>query len=466
MPWAFSKDAVVECGRNVGKSDEIPKAILEIALEQPNGETMIATQQEVHLKPPCENLISLLTTHDFFKIFKGGVKRSPDYQINIGKHKVFGRSAGTEMGSNFLGPHVDNIFVDEAQTFQDICMKKIKQAARDANTVWRFYGVHDGRRDTALYKKGYEDPEFAKVSFNYPSWVRPGWTEKEAKQLAREYGGEGSPDWIHQVLGLPGEVSYGVWPYEDLVKCISEEPMEEIVISEKDLEEVMDKSEAREKNLPWFSLEALPIPPLSSLGFESKKIIGGYDATYSGDPAVLLLAFKDKGKWVIPFRIQLVNIIPNDQSRILEHIMDTYKVDMLGIDTTGADGKNVRDNLGDKPIYSAVFSANLTVGYHEDGEPKEANSKEFSTLLGLTALKSHDFLIYESSSFLDEFLSERSRRGQGGKVVYVAKKDHTLSAFRCLNLAIWAFSSPLEQGGGEFIFERLGEWGAREYGTE
>ena len=460
IPWALSRDVVVQCGRNVGKSDEIPKEILRRALLQPNRQTMVATQQEVHLKPPCESLINMLYTHPFFRLFKGKVTRSPDYRINIGRHEVFGRSAGTQMGNNFLGPHVDNIFVDEAQTFQDICLKKITQAVRDATASWRFYGVHDGRRDTALYKKGYEDPEFRDKAFNYPSYVRPGWTDEEKRRLAREYGGEGSPEWVHNVLGLPGEVSYGVWPYEDLASCVSTERfLEDIVITDKDLEEVMDKNEAREKGVPWFSLEALPLPPLSSYGLNPTKVIGGYDATYSGDPAVLLLAFKEKGKWVIPFRIQLLGIIPNDQAFILNYIMDIYKVDLLGIDTTGADGKNVRDNLGDKPIYSVVFSANIVTGYDEEGKPREINAKEYSTLLGLTALKNKDFLFYESPSIMEEFLGERARRAQGGKMIYMAKKDHTLSAFRCLNLAIWASQAPIQEEGGEFFFDYMGEWG-------
>ncbi len=462
-PWAFARNAVVACGRNVGKSDSMEKDALYWAFQLPNRETLIATQGEVYLKPRCDRLYSLVESHPFFSLFKGRLTRSPFYSIEIFNHTIYGRAAGTKPGSNFLGPHVDKVDVDEAQELEIGCDNKLQQAVRDgAKCIWRYWGVHDGRRDTALYRHQYEDPRFASTAFRIPSYFRPSWSRAEGEMLARQYGGANSPDWMHQVEGLPGEVAYGVWPYEDLLGNMSKDrQLVEIVINFSDLSEVMPRDEAQRTNRPWFSLEALNLPPPP---FGYTKAVAGMDATYTGDPAVILPAFYDKGRWEVPFRIQLRGIIPNDQSHIIRYLLDLYRFDFLALDCTGAEGKNVRDNLSDtNKIYSVIFSSNVVVGYDEGGKEREVYAKEFSTLQGLTRLKNREFLIYESASLLDEFLNERGRRGQGGRIIYsVPKKrgDHTISAFRCLNMAIWTLTEGPEAPREEEIYiENWGELG-------
>jgi len=452
IPWALEKDIVAQCGRGVGKSVDLEMEVLRRAFIQPKRESLIVTQSETHLNPRCDRIIDLLEGHPFFKMFKKKATRRPFYNIEVANHKIYGRSAGTKGGANFLGFHVDNIYVDEAQELELVCEAKLQQSTRDSSCSWRFYGVHNGRRDTALFQHGYKDPYFVNRSFRVPSYFRPSWDKAEEERLARLYGGIGSPNWINNVEGLPGEVAYGVWPYDDLIANFDERPMQDIVITHKDLLEIMPKEEAREKNTAWFSLENLSLPFDAPFLYEA--CVAGMDATYSGDPAIILIAFKHNNKWEIPFRISLNNIIPNDQAWIVKYLIDTFKIQNFAIDATGADGKNIKDNLEELGyhLYPVIFSENIEVN------GKLEYTKEFSTLLALSNLKDRIFVIYDSPSLLDEFLGEKAKRGQAGKTIYQAKKDHSLSAFRCLNMAIWSLNKLKEEEGEEFFVDIIGKW--------
>lgn len=462
---AMSDEFAMYCGRGCGKTDELIKDTLQDALLLPGQETLIATQFEIHLTRPCDSLIDIINTHSFFKLFKGPSHRRPFYKFFLGKHIIHGLSAGSEGGSNFLGLHVDRIKIDEAQKVEKVVEQKMRQAVRNDACKWKYYGVLDGRRDTCLYQHAFNDPSIRDKTFRFPSYLRPTWTYDEGTRLEREYGGRGSQTWLNNVEGEAGEPTYGVWPYKDMVDAmISTDPLIDVVVTMEDLKDhqTIDFDFARENRLCWFSLDFLSLPIFD---FKYDECYGGLDASSGfGDPAVLILAFKIGNKWKIPVRYSFSGISPNDVTWMVKYIMQAYNCSIIAIDTTGADGKNVRDNLASYTTYPVTYSENVIVGEGPDGNPTEANVKEFSTKLAVDNLRSNRFIICDSPSWLMEFEQEKVKRGVSGRLIYNAPTDHTISSFRALNLLLWDLPNvlnPHEQEEGQ-TFEVIGTWKARD----
>ncbi|HQK77081.1 MAG TPA: hypothetical protein PKZ25_12865, partial [Candidatus Hydrogenedentes bacterium] len=208
----------VHCdGRDVGKTAEIELVVAWASVLCPRTEMLVATQCENHLFPLMNRLVRRFQTTPHFAPALLEVKRSPSWFFRFSNGFVlWGRIAGPH-GMNFQGLHVDWQIVDEAQEMTESSWAELFQALNGGGRRW-VYGVPNGLRNT--FHRMTQDA--AAEQYNWPSSLNPEFTPEKDAELARLYGGRGSPGYVHRVLGRHGAPAHAVFDLDAYLACVDQ----------------------------------------------------------------------------------------------------------------------------------------------------------------------------------------------------------------------------------------------------
>ena len=422
---SYSSRKLLQCGRDVGKTAEIEIFLIWASMCYENREGLLAVQLENHLVPTMERIISRIQDVPDFASSLISIQRKPSYRL-VFKNKfiLWGKIAGPR-GANFQNTHVDFCCIDEGQNMADIAWGELYQAINHGGWQW-VYGVPNGIRNQ-FYRLSNEKIEI----HNWPSTINPDFTEERRQELIRLYGGEDSPGYIHQVLGLHGAPAEGVFDADAYTECV-ERSLEhfDIVLKKSDLEE-----------FDYTEIFNLPKPP------EAQAFFFGADLGYAQDPTEIVGWYSTGSKLAAFLRVSFRGVPYNLQQEVIFHLYKKYRFAAMGIDR-GASGQAVIDNLiaehpemgnvimrGSDGGYGYAFGSNFLVGYNDDGVPQFRPIKQFMTDLLKEGLYKKRFILSNCSQREEQYINHSYRYGPQGQIVYSKGNDHILDADRTSILA-------------------------------
>ena len=397
-----------------------------------NREGLLAVQLENHLVPTMERIINRIKSIPDFASSLVSIQRKPSYRLIFKNNFIlWGKIAG-QRGVNFQNTHVDYCCVDEAQNMADIAWGELYQAINHGGWQW-VYGVPNGIRNQ-FYKLSQE----VKEVYNWPSTINPDFTEERRLELIRLHGGENSPGYIHQVLGIHGAPAEGVFDADAYTSCVDPDlEHRDIILTKSDIE-----------NFGYLELLDLPSPS------DAQSYFCGADLGYAQDPTEIVGWYFTGSKLVAFLRISFRGVPYNLQQELIYNLYQKYKFAGIGIDR-GAAGQAVIDNLiaehpelgkvimqGSDGGYGYAFGSNLLVGYDENDVPKYRPIKQFMTDLLREGLQKSRFILPNCPQREEQYINHSYRYGSQGQVVYSKGNDHILDADRTAILAWYQTNYP------------------------
>lgn len=406
--WASRK---VHCdGRDVGKTTEIELTALWASVACPNREMLIATQTENHLYPLMHRIASRIEGTPYLKNCVAELRRSPSWHIRFKNGFVlWGRIAGPR-GINFQGMHVDWQVVDEAQEMTDASWGELFQALNGGGRRW-VYGVPNGLRN--MFHRMTRDRGIEQ--YNWPSHLNPEFDEAKDAELARLYGGKGSPGYIHRVLGQHGQPSHGVFDLDAYAACVS------------------DAVEYAEDRLA----EGDP--------FEAPEDVArgvyylGCDLGYARDPSEFVV-YKAEGPYLVHVhRVHLEGVNYARQEDVIGELDRAYKFAGIGIDG-GNNGRAVAHRLMSRgvdwceKVHSIEFGSSISMEPLPDGQVVRRPVKEFMTELLQQRLGEGTLVLPRCGERESQYAGHTYSVGVGGRIIYEKGNDHIIDADRCAML--------------------------------
>jgi len=245
---AWNQDVVHQDGAEVGKTREIVALLLwcmctarAFTVRQPS--VLVAAPQKTHLDEIIMEMEHHLGVEEGFDGRKPLIQhfwlkpvKTPHYlakfRTPMGAGRVYFRPAGHD-GESFRGVHVN-------------AMAKFDEAAKAKNPViWsefvraimpgcyqRVYSVPDGDNSSRYHQMTREAIPGLKPGqkgfrlFHWPKTLMPEpfWSDDRKRDMIRRYGGESTPGYQRNVLGLHGQQENPVWAWSDLEPNIRDVP--------------------------------------------------------------------------------------------------------------------------------------------------------------------------------------------------------------------------------------------------
>ncbi|MGI6459457.1 MAG: hypothetical protein ACOX5J_05070 [Candidatus Hydrogenedentales bacterium] len=402
----------VHCdGRDVGKTAEIELIAAWASVLCPNTEMLVATQCENHLFPLMHRLLRRFQSTPHFAPGLLEIKRSPSWFFRFSNGFVlWGRIAGPH-GMNFQGLHVDWQIVDEAQEMTEPAWAELFQALNGGGRRW-VYGVPNGLRNT-FYRMTQDG---AAEQYNWPSSLNPDYTPEKDAELARLYGGRGSPGYVHRVLGKHGTPAHAVFDFEAYLACVDESlDFHELHLSADDT----------------FSLPA-PLPP--------GDYYLGCDLGYARDPSEFVVYRAAEPHFINVLRVHLAGVHYARQQEIITELDRACDFRRIGIDC-GNSGRAVAHNLMAQgtqwceKVAAFEFGASIDLEPLPDGSPHRRRIKQFMTELLERRMQERSLIFPKLPDRESQYAGHTYSISATGDVIYEKGNDHIIDADRCAVLA-------------------------------
>lgn len=402
----------VHCdGRDVGKTAEIELVVAWASVLCPRTEMLVATQCENHLFPLMNRLVRRFQTTPHFAPALLEVKRSPSWFFRFSNGFVlWGRIAGPH-GMNFQGLHVDWQIVDEAQEMTESSWAELFQALNGGGRRW-VYGVPNGLRNT--FHRMTQDA--AAEQYNWPSSLNPEFTPEKDAELARLYGGRGSPGYVHRVLGRHGAPAHAVFDLDAYLACV---------------DQGLDFHDLRLTADDAFALPA---------SFPPGEYYLGCDLGYARDPSEFVVYRAAEPHLVNVLRVHLEGVHYARQQDIIAELDRACDFRRIGIDC-GNSGRAVAHNLmaqGTRwceKVLAFEFGATIDLEPLPDGSPHRRRVKQFMTELLERRMQERSIVFPKLPDRESQYASHTYAISATGEVVYEKGDDHIIDADRCAVLA-------------------------------
>lgn len=452
--WLMAEELVNASGRNLGKSFLFEKRAVHRALLRPRKKTVITALDFLHLKPRMDAIITHFNKHPILKYFLEKSTQTPFYSLLLTNgHEQYGVIAGTDGGQNLLQFHVHEICIDEAQMYPAAARQKMPGMMLEGCTFYEC-GVPDGDRTSPFYADDNTDSRFADKRSKVPSYMNSLWDDPKVREAALvTYGGKDTNLYKQNVLGQWGEPVEGVWSYQDLTTCVNKHRLPHLVEITKDRVDLILANLTPEWYHTW--PQYITVPPVPE---EAEAVIVAMDVGQSvqGDPSIIYPFSLVKGRWVVPYTIEVKGVIAKLQAPLLYRVAKLAwdRVKGIGVDATGAEGKAVIDELRTetgrydadikKLLEPVVFSSTVVTefvkkfnerkGAEEVQEVKQA-VKDFTTVHLRAMFFNRQIELPNDDRLIAEFTGEKQKMGQRG-IIYNPdnRPDHCIAAFRCFAL--------------------------------
>lgn len=245
---AWHQDVVHQDGAEVGKTREIVALLLWGAVTGNGGAVrnpwfLIGAPQQTHL----DEIIMAMEEHcgaeadargkkPILSHFWLRPKKTPHYMARLhgamGRARIYFRPAGHD-GEAFRGVHVNaGGFMDEAAKNKTKVIWSEFYRALKPGAVLRVYSVPDGDNSTDYYRMTQQaipnlpaDRKGMRLfHWQKPMMPAPFWSEDRKREMIQRYGGEDTPGYQRNVLGLHGQQENPVWPWETLIANVRDIP--------------------------------------------------------------------------------------------------------------------------------------------------------------------------------------------------------------------------------------------------
>jgi hypothetical protein len=435
----FNDHVAVCTARAVGKTVSLVSLILWALVYNlfPNDYILYAVPSKVHLQPVWEGLMRAFKTNPFLKNFtyKNEGINSSEYSIRLqNSASLLCRIAGQSgTGSNLVGLHTPFILVDEGGYFP---WNAFIEMQPDLNTPTFGHrevvcGVPTGLREkNTLYHVDRENAIYTKHRVS--SFQNPRLTEKDFEKFREQYGGEGSDDWVHYVLGEHGKPVYSL--FDRFAFTMESYPVTRLEI---------DGVKENELGAMLAKIQAFPQIP------KNYGVVLGVDLGYTEPTAIILLYLDEKERLRFHGRIKLTKVPYNVQEKIIDQIDTRFAPSIIGMDRGNA-GISIIQNLQNHSDYASKkynerlipidFSSSITVSKGPDGTEERVKTKVFTVSL-LQEYSNSGRLVYSSTD--PDMMAELERmtytKNINGDIVYKTLterggkrgEDHFTSALLC-----------------------------------
>lgn len=511
---AWHQDVVHQDGAEVGKTREIVLLLLWGANTGNGGSVrnpwfLVGAPQQTHLdeiimaiEEHCGVDDEERGQHNVLKYFWRRPKKTPHYLMRFwgaaGRSRIYFRPAGHD-GEAFRGVHVNaGGFMDEAAKIKaKVCWTEFYRALKPGARL-RVYSVPDGDNSTDYYrmtqqaKSTLKPGEAGMRGFHWqkPQMPAPFWSVERKAEMVRRYGGEDTPGYQRNVLGLHGQQENPVWSWELLMRNVRDVPEYRClrllcneqsgelhrIVSRVDLHQAEGKKHGEEHVLvdayaplaPFLSKDRAAIrAEIESILREAFEPLGdglywfGADLGFSKDPTEMVLYHQVGEQLRKVARIHAKGVSYDLQCELI-HGLDklfgfqaelgvdfgsagTAVVQMLQRLEDYADGR-YEDRLTGFNFAGAVDVIDeegeaATVLDEDDGEAEEVRipAKELATNLITARLQRADFAEPYDAEVLDHYANHTAREGAKHRI-FAKVNDHTIDADRVMMLRK-AFSS-------------------------
>lgn len=520
--WDYQKESlrypghtIHKCAAEVGKTREIVAYSLYKANTVPNGSGLIGAPQQTHL----EEIIEAMDDQCTWNPELGKARRHPRHKNGWKKHphhafyfygrnhrfKIDFRPSGHD-GEAYRGIHARTFAIkDEASKDKNKKQWSEFWRAVKPGCICKPYSVPDGDRSCEFHKLGQralierksekkEEPHndtlkstakhIRNIKFRLFSWPKtlmpaPYWSRERKEFYVEQFGGETTPEYKHNVLGIDGDPEYSVFPWEQLKLCIREIPEYRVlkVLVDSANDEVIVHG-YKYQQIPGDSgLVTVPVCLLDEIYAESsffkydahhesefRRLIksffnsvgglksAGADFGYSPDPTEIIIKnlIGKKDRYIA--RLQLKQVKYDQQCQAIDALDDVYGPQesiTWGTDF-GHAGSAVAHDLHDLPQYAHKnyedrlrgFSFESTADNIDEnreplmdartGKPAKITLKELATDLMSKKIQRLE-TDYPADPDFALFYPNHTVR-QGKHRIYKQTDDHLIDAERCERL--------------------------------
>jgi hypothetical protein len=411
----------------------------------PNDYIVYSVPSKVHLEPVFTNLIKQFRSNSFLKMFiaKGGGINGSDFTIKLlNTSNLICRIAGqTGTGVSVIGLHTPFFMVDESGYYPWGTWVELQPTINTFTDGFRLMvaGVPTGLREKNVnYHCDQENSNYSKHRIS--ALQNPRWTEEDRQRAIEQYGGEDSDDYIHLVLAEHGKPIFSLFDRTSME--ISQDPVYKLEMNSLQMQGNMSEYITK--------LSALP-----SIRDKRIQTILGIDLGYTEPTAILVIYLDDKNRMRFHAKIRLDKVAYDIQEKIIDLLDTKYNPLILGIDK-GSAGISTLHHLQndvdytekgyDKRIVPVDFSANISLGFDNDGQEIKSKTKPFAVSILQDYTNNHR-IVYSSTDI--EMITELERmtysKNASGEISYKTltvgggKKgeDHFTSALLCGTLAYY-----------------------------
>lgn len=428
-------------GRKTGKSIISIKVDSLIALFHKSFTWgVIASLDVLHLRGIFEPIITALENHPVLKLLGVHVKRNP-WIINAKNgcllESVNDNITGKSPGQQFYSKHFDKLWREESSFLTPEVSSKQHMASSEMGCVKRFSGMATFTRNSPIGKIFF-DLKLQNQVINLPSYASPFWSDKDEEEAINEFGGKSSFGYIIQILGKVIEGSDNVYDIERIRKCYNEN-------------KIIKGFEITKDNFYNFREMIIMERPGNV-----EKVAVALDVGEGSAPTEIIILFKIKDKWVYTYNITTMKLTCDEEFEILDYVMQSCKVNVMGIDTTSGGGKALASKLAakydteeEKRIIWVSFNEKIPVDFDKDENNNYISDKngsyqykyEYITDWSIQQLKqlfyNEKMIIPIDFKFDNQFSNIIAMRSKM-RTVYGSKvANHLHQAFQVFSIVNW-----------------------------
>jgi hypothetical protein len=493
----YPGSTVHKCGAEVGKTREIVAWCMYKMFTTPNGSGLIGAPQQTHLEEIIEAMVDQFQWNRDLEPDLKRHKKHPHHAFYLSNgFKLDFRPSGHD-GEAYRGVHVRTFAIkDEAAKDKNKKQWSEFWRAIKPSAVAKIYSVPDGDRSCEFFKLGQraagEDAGaevhgilknlvFKLFKWGKPMMPEPFWSKARKKFFVDQYGGEGSPEYQHNVLGEDGDPENTVFPWHQLKRCIKDIPeyralkilvdpvQQEVIATGYACRFDMSAGDVVPQTIDLMD-SVYPMgtffDPDESGDSEFTRLIksffisvygakrGGADLGYSGDPTEIIVKNIIGKKERMVARLQLRHVTYDQQCQALNALDDVYgpKESMFWGTDFGNAGSAVAHDLQGLKIYQhkdfddrlkgLMFEAS-TENVDEDGnevidaktgKPAKITLKELATDIIVKKMQKLELEYPPDPDIVLFYTNHTVRYGQRHRI-FKKEDDHLIDADRTQILA-------------------------------
>lgn len=483
----YNGNSVHQDGAEVGKTREIIVRLMHCALTRPNTDSMVGAPEQVHLDDIIDGIEWQLDNNPALGVYLKKHKKHPHHVLYwTNGARTFFCPAGFD-GSGFRGKHcAGEVIMEEAAKIKNPTIWIEFWRSGKPGCRFGIYSVSDGDRTSTYYRltrlatgegrpnDGASMPadlDFRLFRWNKTMQPPPFWTHQRKKFYIDTYGGEDSPGYQRNVLGLHGDPENVVFPYSQFIRCMRDISahrtvkilMDDATVSATVARFELSADKSTGKSAPREILledSATPRADFEIAAFLKRSLVSvpgvlvlGADLGFAKDPTEIIIRLIFGAVWRTVARIQLKGVTYDQQCAAIDALDDIYHLHRLGIDK-GSAGTAVIHNLlsvaylekkYDERMVQVDFGASMErIG--DDGDividqktekPARQNTKELSTDLLVQKMQRGTWELPGDPDYYTIFPSQTWRQGTKMRI-FSKGNDHLPDAERAASAALAA----------------------------
>ena len=487
----YQHDAIYQCGAEVGKTREIVAKLLHAGICR-RGDSLLAAPLDGNLDDHWDMIHDLAAASPLIRdeIDQDATKVKPYRKLVFRNgNRIYFRPAGFD-GRAFRGVHAGQfVLLDEAAVVsEEQCFSELVRARKPGCRIG-YYSVPKGCIDSPFARLCREAipvdirnpqpvPTDRNALFIWPKTEMPPefWNDERKAKFVRDYGGEDSPGYRRNVLGLWGDPESSIFPWEQLRRCIGFVPgytRIKIVNLDGHLRVSVHTCRADWRS-PHSSADEVSVDALDRIleadlaaedvidvvrqhlshqGWrDDDQAFAGVDFGSTDNPTEVML-FKTSGPVaMLAARVHVRRCTLDFQERLLVAIDDVTRPRLgWGGDSTGGIGIGVEQHLRAMQPATArsigenfagfVFNVATTVTDNvtgepmlsADGQPLRVSNKELATQLLERRVQQASLLLPPDPEITLQWTNHTASEVNGRRV-FSKGDDHTIDAARCAAL--------------------------------